>query len=192
MSRNGCTGPGRNTGCCGTHRRCCLPREEERVLARQSFWLYRCNEVVVSYGTAKPKGDPEVELQEFFSRYPGSARQEAGAVHGPDSSQEGLRPADRSLRQSSGSTAGLASGNRRPRPGGMAGKLNHRAAQLGLASRITWTGMIGGSMKWGALRAAEVFVLPSHQENFGIAVAEALAAGAAAADFQQSKYLARN
>jgi glycosyltransferase involved in cell wall biosynthesis len=31
-------------------------------------------------------------------------------------------------------------------------------------------------MKWGALRAAEVFVLPSHQENFGVAVAEALAA----------------
>ena len=35
-------------------------------------------------------------------------------------------------------------------------------------------------MKWGALRAAEVFVLPSHQENFGIAVAEALAVGAPA------------
>ena len=29
--------------------------EEERRLARTSFWLYRCNEVVVSYGTAKPK-----------------------------------------------------------------------------------------------------------------------------------------
>ena len=56
-------------------------------------------------------------------------------------------------------------------------KLNHRAEQLGMASRITWTGMISGTMKWGALRAAEVFVLPSHQENFGIAVAEALAAG---------------
>ena len=34
--------------------------------------------------------------------------------------------------------------------------------------------MIGGAMKWGALRAAEVFVLPSHQENFGIVLAEAL------------------
>jgi len=32
-------------------------------------------------------------------------------------------------------------------------------------------------MKWGAFRAAEIFVLPSHQENFGIAVAEALATG---------------
>src|SRR5258705_376262 len=44
--------------------------EEEGVLARQSFWLYRCNEVVVSYGTAKPQGDPDVELQEFFTHYP--------------------------------------------------------------------------------------------------------------------------
>jgi len=51
-----------------------------------------------------------------------------------------------------------------------------RAAQLGVASRITWAGMIGGSIKWGALRAAEAFVLPSHQENFGVAVVEALAA----------------
>ena len=58
--------------------------------------------------------------------------------------------------------------------------LNFRAAQLGLAPRITWTGMVSGAMKWGALRSAEVFVLPSHQENFAIAVAEALATGAPA------------
>jgi glycosyltransferase involved in cell wall biosynthesis len=37
--------------------------------------------------------------------------------------------------------------------------------------------MITGDGKWGALYAAEAFVLPSHQENFGIAVAEALACG---------------
>ena len=37
--------------------------------------------------------------------------------------------------------------------------------------------MLEGDVKWGALRAAEAFVLPSHQENFGIAVVEALACG---------------
>jgi glycosyltransferase involved in cell wall biosynthesis len=37
--------------------------------------------------------------------------------------------------------------------------------------------MLTGNLKVGALRAADVLVLPSHQENFGIAVAEALACG---------------
>jgi glycosyltransferase involved in cell wall biosynthesis len=37
--------------------------------------------------------------------------------------------------------------------------------------------MLSGELKWGAFSAADAFVLPSHQENFGIAVAEALACG---------------
>jgi glycosyltransferase involved in cell wall biosynthesis len=32
-------------------------------------------------------------------------------------------------------------------------------------------------MKWGAFYCAEAFVLPSHQENFGVAVAESLGCG---------------
>jgi glycosyltransferase involved in cell wall biosynthesis len=56
-------------------------------------------------------------------------------------------------------------------------KLAARAAAIGVANRIVWTGMLRDSMKWSALAAAEVFALPSHQENFGIAVAESLACG---------------
>ena len=37
--------------------------------------------------------------------------------------------------------------------------------------------MLSGNPKWGAFAAAEAFILPSHQENFGIAVVEALACG---------------
>jgi glycosyltransferase involved in cell wall biosynthesis len=55
--------------------------------------------------------------------------------------------------------------------------LERRAAAAGVADRILWTGMLHGSEKWAALFAAEALVLPSHQENFGFVVAEALGCG---------------
>lgn len=42
---------------------------------------------------------------------------------------------------------------------------------------IHFVDMLTGDAKWGALYGCEAFILPSHQENFGIAVAEALACG---------------
>nr|WP_294941969.1 glycosyltransferase [uncultured Mucilaginibacter sp.] len=44
-----------------------------------------------------------------------------------------------------------------------------------LKDNIHFTGMLTGNVKWGALYNCAAFVLPSHQENFGIAVVEALA-----------------
>ena len=46
-----------------------------------------------------------------------------------------------------------------------------------LKERVHFTGMVSGDSKWGALYGCEAFILPSHQENFGIVVAEALACG---------------
>lgn len=43
--------------------------------------------------------------------------------------------------------------------------------------RIHFPGLLLGDTKWGAFHACEAFILPSHQENFGIAVVEALACG---------------
>jgi glycosyltransferase involved in cell wall biosynthesis len=42
---------------------------------------------------------------------------------------------------------------------------------------IHFPGMLAGDAKWGAFHGCEAFILPSHQENFGIAVVEALACG---------------
>jgi glycosyltransferase involved in cell wall biosynthesis len=42
---------------------------------------------------------------------------------------------------------------------------------------IFFPGMLSGDSKWGAFYGSEAFILPSHQENFGIAVVEALACG---------------
>ena len=49
--------------------------------------------------------------------------------------------------------------------------------QQGLSGHTVFTGMILGEDKWRLLRAADVFVLPSRHENFGIAVVEAMASG---------------
>ena len=60
---------------------------------------------------------------------------------------------------------------------GLEANLQRQAESLGISGRVCWPGLLGGDLKWGALRACEAFVLPSHQENFGIAVVEALAVG---------------
>jgi glycosyltransferase involved in cell wall biosynthesis len=49
--------------------------------------------------------------------------------------------------------------------------------ELGLARSVTFSGALRGDAKWSALGEAGVVVLPSHSENFGLAAAEALAAG---------------
>jgi glycosyltransferase involved in cell wall biosynthesis len=56
-------------------------------------------------------------------------------------------------------------------------KLVRLTNQLRSEENVTFTGMLSGLRKWGAYAAAEAFVLPSHQENFGMAIAEALACG---------------
>jgi glycosyltransferase involved in cell wall biosynthesis len=60
---------------------------------------------------------------------------------------------------------------------GLVPRLQALASAAGIAGRISWPGMLQGDIKWGAFHTAEVFALPSHQENFGIAVAEALGCG---------------
>jgi glycosyltransferase involved in cell wall biosynthesis len=64
-----------------------------------------------------------------------------------------------------------------PDQSGMQAKLQALAEQLGIAGRVHWPGMIVGDLKWGALRSCDALLLPSHSENFGVAVVEALAVG---------------
>jgi glycosyltransferase involved in cell wall biosynthesis len=61
-----------------------------------------------------------------------------------------------------------------PDSNGLKAKLTVQIEKQGLSDRVVWLGMLSGDVKWGAYHAADVFVLPSHQENFGIVVAEAL------------------
>jgi glycosyltransferase involved in cell wall biosynthesis len=64
-----------------------------------------------------------------------------------------------------------------PDESGMKARLQRMAAKLGTSSRVQFAGAIYGEEKWAAYRDADVFVLPSQNENFGNAAAEAAAAG---------------
>jgi glycosyltransferase involved in cell wall biosynthesis len=55
--------------------------------------------------------------------------------------------------------------------------LRSQARSLGLEQNVIWAGHLEGESKEAAFAAADVFALPSFSENFGIAAAEALAAG---------------
>ncbi len=44
-----------------------------------------------------------------------------------------------------------------------------------LKDKVFFPGMLSGDAKWGAFYGSDAFILPSHQENFGIAVVEAMA-----------------
>lgn len=52
-----------------------------------------------------------------------------------------------------------------------------RLRRAGLLARATFTGLVAGAEKGAALRDSTLFLLPSEEENFGITVLEAMAAG---------------
>jgi glycosyltransferase involved in cell wall biosynthesis len=60
---------------------------------------------------------------------------------------------------------------------GYVDSLKTRAAAAGIADHIVWLGQVEGAEKSAAFAAADVFVLPSFSENFGIAAVEGMLAG---------------
>lgn len=64
-----------------------------------------------------------------------------------------------------------------PDEGGVEAELEQLASQLGIRANVKFPGPVFGQAKWAAYRDADVFVLPSQNENFGNTAAEAVAAG---------------
>lgn len=150
--------------------------EEERKLAADSFWLYRANPLVVGYGTRVPEFNREALRQNFLSEHPKlNGKRLAifiGRIHPKKGCDLLIQAFQRTLAQHPDWHLLIVG----PDQVGWQAELERMSAALGIADRITWPGMLRDERKWSALAAAEVFVLPSHQENFGIVVAEALAA----------------
>ncbi len=151
--------------------------EEERILARESFWLYRCQETVTSYGTATPPESSAELAGNFLDEYPELRGKRLFLFLSRIHEKKGCDLLIDAFSQVASSDQSLHLVIAGPDQTGWRAKLQAQALALGIADRITWPGMLEGDMKWGAYHSAEVFCLPSHQENFGIVVAEALGCG---------------
>jgi glycosyltransferase involved in cell wall biosynthesis len=151
----------------------CFTSEEEKRVAAEGFPFRRFRGVVVPYGTMGPDGDPKTLKQAFLEAWPSLRDKDyllfLGRIH-PKKGCDLLLEAF--ARVASPELHLVMAG---PDQTGWVAELKAQAGRLGIAGRVTWTGMLRGAQKWGAFYGSQAFVLPSHQENFGIAVADALA-----------------
>lgn len=151
--------------------------EEERVLADGAFWPYRAKPVVVPYGAGDIPSDRAAQDVAFSAAAPGLGHRPYLLFLSRIHPKKGLDLAIEAFAEHAADRPELQFVIAGPDQTGLRPALEARVAELGLSSRVHWTGMLKGDAKWGALRHAEALFLPSHQENFGIVVAEALACG---------------
>lgn len=148
--------------------------EDEKQSAEATFRL-KCNSRIVPLGVARPeisRMDREIFLEHFPEVRGKTVVLFLGRIH-PKKGIEHLVEAF--AKHSRDNLHLVVAGPFEDQA--YASQLRGQIEARGMTAKTTFTGLISGSVKFGALQAANVFVLPSHQENFGIAVAEALAFG---------------
>jgi glycosyltransferase involved in cell wall biosynthesis len=153
--------------------------DEERIAAQKTFNLRDCCQVVIGLGIGNPPGDGQFQQELFLKQYPHLTGQRIilflSRIH-PKKGCDLLLEAFTKVLSEDIDAHLLMAG---PSDNGYAENLakHYVLSSKELAGRVTWTGLITGDLKWGALRLADALILPSHQENFGMVVVESLACG---------------
>lgn len=155
---------------------------EEMRLAADTFHPYQPkHQVSVGFGAASPPPYQNAMEEAFAQACPGAKGKPyflfLGRIH-PKKGVHFLIEAYAALCRSAGAAPPPTLVIAGPDAEGPYGrKMQDLAAKLCPANSVCWPGMLTGTAKWGALYNCEASVLPSNQENFGIAVVETLACG---------------
>ena len=151
--------------------------EQERILARKSFWLHKYKEEVVSYGIAVPPEDKDMKRELFLDKFVHLRNKRVILFLGRIHPKKGCDILIKAFSQVCGIDPFLHLVIAGPDQVGWQKKLKVLSRNLKIEEKVTFTGLLKGDLKWGAYYSSEVFMFPSHQENFGIAVVESLACG---------------
>lgn len=151
--------------------------EEERAAASGSFKPYRAQEKVVGLGIRPPLVDPKRVSRIFNDQYPYLKDKRfllfVGRLHPVKACDILIKSFSLATKDANEMRLVIAG----PDQVGLKAQLQLLAQDVGVEDRITWTGPISGDLKWGAYFNCDALVLPSHHENFGIVVVEALSCG---------------
>jgi glycosyltransferase involved in cell wall biosynthesis len=154
--------------------------EAERDLARQTFFPSHWHPLVTPIGCEAPPPADDEQRQAFAAAVPAAAGQRFLLFLGRIDPKKGcdlLLDAFTAPQGTAAKDPALHLVMAGPDATGWGASLRERVDRTPFANRVHWPGMIRGNAKFGALAACEAFVLTSHQENFGVAVAEAMASG---------------
>jgi len=149
----------------------------ERDLAPQSFWPNYWKSFVVPYGTGEPPADTGAQSEAFYAKLPQLRRRRYVLFLSRIHEKKGCDLLIEAFARVAPAHPDVDLVIAGPDQVGLQSKLQRMAETLGVARRVHWPGLITDDAKWGALRGCDAFILPSHQENFGVVVAEALACG---------------
>jgi glycosyltransferase involved in cell wall biosynthesis len=149
----------------------------ESELAVRSFWPHKWRSIVVPYGTNEPPRNVEAQRAAFEAALPGLRGRRFLLFLSRIHEKKGCDLLVEAFASLAGQYPEVDLVIAGPDKDGLKAKLAASAQRLGASERIHWPGMLTGDAKWGALRACDAMILPSHQENFGVIVAEALACG---------------
>lgn len=150
---------------------------EERRLANTSYRPVVGRRHVVRYGINPPPVDPSAYQGRLLSLKQELADKEVflflGRIH-PKKGCDLLIEAMEKLADRYHRAHLIMAG---PDETGLGAKLKTLTAKKRLNHRVTWTGPVYGEERWFLYNIADVFILPSHMENFGMTVAESLSQG---------------
>lgn len=151
--------------------------EEEMRVSRLSFWLYKCQGEIAPIGTSAFDGNVENAKEKFVATFPALKNKSYLLFLSRIHPKKGVDLLIEAFSQNHHLNPELLLVIAGPDQLNMQDELKQLANKLGVSDKIIWVGMLNGHVKWGAYYNAEAFILPSHQENFGIVVAEALSCG---------------
>ena len=136
----------------------CFTSEEEKRVAGDGFPFRHFRRVVVPYGTMGPEGEPEALKQAFFAQWPQLRGHEYLLYLGRIHPKKGCDLLLEAFARTAAPQLQLVMAG--PDETGWSTELKAQAERMGIAGRITWTGMLRGGAKWGAFTAPRPLSCP--------------------------------